>query len=624
MSAFLRRLAPHAAALAFFALLAVGHTRLWNRVGTDLYAHIDPLQDAWILVNVTDNLWHRPAELFEGNNYFPSRDAVLFCDPLMLPALLVAPLRFFGASPALLYNAALLGVLTLAGYGFWRLAVHLSGDAWAALLAGAAIPYTPQLFSHVYQLNLLTSAGYPFLLLGLLRLIERPSWGAALLTGAAFGLQAGTSGYHAFACAFLGLIVAAWGWRSLLSREGVARAGTAAGVAALFLAPYVIGHLRHRGEADLARPLHWAQAWSLDLATGLFSSHTYAWRWLMPDHGMPVWPGLVVLTLGIAGAWRVRSTQARLLLIVIAVFFVLALGPELRVAGVTLVPMPYLALNKALPFFAAARRAGFFIVPAMMALGLLAVLGMRSFALTRRRGVVLGIVALATLESAAPAFARRDPGRTLPDVYVFLEAQAPGAVLELPAEDDDNMHYQWWSNWHRRPLANGVTALEPRWSQSLLQLIRREWKRKPASQDMSGWASTQSLQALPIRYLIVHPGASGYLATHVEATPAVFRRLHTAVGGERVYAISRGARLDRPVRRRFRDDQLAEPLRLRLRADGEATLALSVNEGATHTLPVADGEHELTYAVPPAEVRRGLNTIAFEPVPGVELVALEP
>ena len=616
MTAAARLLAPDAAALAFFALLAVVHSRVWDRAATDLYAHVDPLQDAWVLSSVTDNVWRRPWDLFEGNNYYPSRDAVLFCDPLLLPAVLVAPLRVLTDSPAALYNAAVLAVLTLSGYGFWRLALELSGDRRAALLAGVAIPYTSQLLSHLYQLNLLTSAGYPALLLGLLRLLERPSWPAAVLTGVAFALQAGTSGYHAFACTFLCLVVAAWGWRQMLESR------TLGLVAAALLAPYLVRHLGHRGEAELARPLHWAQAWSVDLPWGLLSSHTYVWRALMPDHGLPIWPGAVVLALGLAGAWRDRSPRARLLVLIAGVFLLLALGPELRVFGSPLAPLPYMVLYKYLPLFGAARRAGFFIVPAMMALGLLAVLGLRSFAAGRRPAVVYGVVLAAAVESFGPAMPRRDPGGVLPDVYTFLRGQPRGGILELPAEDDDNQRHQWWSTRHHLPIANGVAAFEPRWSRSLHQLIRREWKQRPPSQDASGWTSTSFLQSLPIRYLVMHPGVSGYWQSHVDATPSVFRPLYTAAGGERVYAVRRGASLDRPVRRRFRDDEL--PLRVSFRSAQAAAVTVVLDDGTRRAVSVGAGESDVEVSLPRGSITRGLNTLTLEPAAGVELVDVVP
>jgi hypothetical protein len=76
------------------------------------------------------------------------------------------------------------------------------------------------------------------------------------------------------------------------------------------------------------------------------------------------------------------------------------------------------------------------------------------------------------------------------------------------------------------------------------------------------------------------------------------------------------------VRRRFRDDQLRAPLRLHVRAAEPARLAAAFNDGAPRMLDLAAGEREL--AIVPEGVRRGLNTLAFESTPGVELVDIGP
>ena len=201
--------------LAGFTLMALLRTGLTGDLGSQFFAGVDTVQDVSILNWVASHLVTDRSRLFEGNTFFPSHDAILLSDPLLGPAALVLPLRLFTSNPVLLYNAAVLLVLVGASWGFYRLAWRLSGDRRAALLAGFAIPYLPQQTHHMTHLNLVTLAGFPFLLLGLLELLERPRPAVALLTGVAFAFQAGTSGYWAFSCTFLCLVVAAWSWRSL-------------------------------------------------------------------------------------------------------------------------------------------------------------------------------------------------------------------------------------------------------------------------------------------------------------------------------------------------------------------------------------------------------------------------
>ena len=170
-----------AALVAAYALLACLETGILDRFATDLFRHIDPIQDAWILHTVTGNLLRDPLHLFAGNNFHPVRDPVLLCDPLLGPAVLVAPLRLVTDNPALLYNAAVLASLVLASLGFHGLARRLWDDPRAALLAGIAIPYAAQRTAHIYQLNLLTVAGYAFFLTAVLGLLEAPTLGRVLV-----------------------------------------------------------------------------------------------------------------------------------------------------------------------------------------------------------------------------------------------------------------------------------------------------------------------------------------------------------------------------------------------------------------------------------------------------------
>ena len=214
---FRARRSREAAVLGACALLAVLYSGLWSDLRTHFRAGLDPVQDAWILSTVTRNLLTQPHQVFEGNLFYPSYDSVLYADPLLGPAVLVLPLRLFSDNGALLYNAALLLGLTLASYGFYRVALRLWGDPRAALFPAIAIPYTAQQMHHLEMSHIpyLSIAGFPFLMWALLELLERPGWKPALATGLAFAFQAGTDGYYAFCCVFLSLVFAAWAWRRL-------------------------------------------------------------------------------------------------------------------------------------------------------------------------------------------------------------------------------------------------------------------------------------------------------------------------------------------------------------------------------------------------------------------------
>ena len=155
----------------------------------------------------------------------------------------------------------------LGSAAFYALARRLGAGRSAALVAAATVPYMPPQMQHLSHLNLLTLGGFALLVLGLLRLLRSPSVPVACATGFAFAWQAGTSGYWAFACVFLSLVVVAGApARARATARTLAHLALAAVVAGGFLLPYVRGFRALRAtEATLARGTADRADLSLDL-----------------------------------------------------------------------------------------------------------------------------------------------------------------------------------------------------------------------------------------------------------------------------------------------------------------------------------------------------------------------
>ena len=605
-----------ASVLGACAFLAVLHTGLWSDLGTRFRAGNDPVQDAWVLATVTGNALHHPTRLFDGNLFHPSYGSVLYADPLLGPSLLVLPLRPFTDNGALLYNAALLLGLTLASYGFYRVALRLWADPRAALLAAFAVPYAAQQMHHLELAHLpyLSIAAFPYLILSLLSLLERPRASAALATGVTFALQAGTDGYYAFCCAFLSVIVAAWGWRRFAERKTWVWTAVAAGLGGALLLPYIRGFAALREEADMSRGLDWALRYSTDVLISPFRSHALLWSGVLAGPelpGGPLFPGLVVLALAAVGLRRCPGRYRTLLVAVGLFFFVLSMGPELRAGDRSIGVLPFKLLWDRLPFFNAMRHPITFAVPASMALGLLAAGGLSTLALARRPAA-LGLVLLVAIgETLIPTPARLDRGREMPAAYVFLAAQPRGAILELPFEL--NYTYEWWAIRHGLPVVNGELGFEPTRYAQLYHLITKEWTRRPPHQDMEEWPSLGFLKGqIPVRYLILHGGTSGYLASHVEATPGTFERLLETADGDRVYRVRRSGSGPQ-IKRRFRDDALrGHALHTRVRGPEGAMLTVSLNDHRIGEVPLTSAFAEARWPVPEDALEHGLNVLTLE------------
>jgi hypothetical protein len=615
-----------------YAILALAYAGLWSDFTTRFRAGNDPVQDAWVLSTVTTNALTRPARLFDGNVFFPAYESVLYADPLLGPAALVLPLRAFTDDPAVLYNSALLAGLALAGYGFFRLGLHLTGDAGASLLAGISLPYASQQMHHMELAHLpyLSIAGFPFLILGLLQLLERPGPRPALLTGLAFAFQAGTDGYYAFCSAFLALLVACWGWRRLVKSRAWLWAGAAALVGVTLILPYVLGFAGKREEAEMTRGLEWSLAYSTDLKTSLFRSDALLYRGLLdganPSKGGPLFPGLLVAGLAGFALRRVRRPEVSLLLIVIGFFFLLSLGPELRFGGRSLFPLPFKVLFENVPFFNAMRHPTTLALPALMALSLLAVLGLAALGWARRAAALALLLCVAVAETLTATPARIDRGRELPEAYVFLRSQPPGAILELPFEG--NYGYEWWAIRHGMPIVNGELGFEPRWFAQLFHVVNREWDRRPPHQDMEDWNSVRFLKGqIPLRYLILHRGVSGFVRTNVEATGRTFELIRETKDGAAVYRVRRGG-VGPELRRRFRDDQLAgRRIVARLRGPAGSSVSGLLNDVALGERELSPEARDLEWELPAGAIApRALNVFTLRASDGAarfELLDLE-
>lgn len=617
---------------AGFLSLAAAYSGLWSDFATRFRAGNDPVQDAWVLSTVTRNLLTQPTRLFDGNVFYPSYGSVLYADPLLGPAVLVLPLRALSDNPALLYNAALLLGLALASYGFFRLGLHLTGEPAAALLAGITIPYTAQQMHHMQLSHLpyLSIAGFPFLILGLLRLFERPGAGPALLTGFGFAFQAGTDGYYAFCSAFLALLVAAHGWRRLRKPRLLAFAALAAAIGVLLVLPYVLGFRGLRAEAEMSRGLDWSLRYSTDLQSSLLRSPALVYRGLLdgpnPSQGGPMFPGLLVLGLAAVGLRRGPRATVSLLALIVGVFFLLSLGPELRFGGRSLVPLPFKLLFERVPFFNAMRHPTTLAVPALMALSLLSVLGLNALGWARRPWLLAALLSLAVAETLIEEPVRHDRGAELPEAYRYLATQPAGAILELPFEG--NYGYEWWAIRHGMPIVNGELGFEPRWFAELHFLISKEWDRRPAHQDMEDWRSLRFLKGqIPLRYLVLHRGVSGFLATNVEATTRSFELLHATADGDRVYRVRRGG--DGPLlRRRFRDDQLgAGRVETRIRGPEGSAVVAWLNDVRLGEQALEPTAQDLEWSFPSSAVEpRAMNAFRLAAADGharFELIEIE-
>src|SRR3954471_7317090 len=148
-----------AQAFVLCVLLAIAHTwPLALHPGRySLNYNADTQLNEWILAWIAHQLPRAPLHLFEANIFYPAHDALAFSEPLIVPALMGAPLAWAGASPVLVHNLVL-----MAGFALTAFAATLLVDAWtgsllAGLLAGSMFAFNTHTLSrtaHVQGVHL--------------------------------------------------------------------------------------------------------------------------------------------------------------------------------------------------------------------------------------------------------------------------------------------------------------------------------------------------------------------------------------------------------------------------------------------------------------------------------------
>lgn len=530
---FPRAVAREAAFFAFFLVLAMVATRpLVADLRGKTLAGPDPLIDLWT-VHWLSGHFHDPAALFGGNIFYPSRHAVLFSDLSMGTAVLLAPSRLFVSDPVPVYNLAVLLSLAFGGWAFSLLARENGAGLAGGLVAGTLASFGSHQLSHIYHLNLLTIGWIALFVLGLQRLLARPTAGAVVLAAVSAALTAMSSGYYAVTVAVVGLYWAIVEWRRVATRRVLLHAAAAAALALVLFAPYLFAFLDLREAEDLRRPPGMSANMALQLPRDL-SSFSYVYRGLLGSAGERFFPGVLTLVLGSValarrrpGAWPIAGA--------IALLLVLALGPRLELGSVN-VPLPYAWLFS-IPPLDGMRHPYTFAAGATFLASVLAGIGWGGLELSRRRAAGIAVVALAVAETLAPPPALREIPAGVPPVYRRLAELPPGPVLEIPVFATDNM---LWSARHGLTMVNGDGAFAPQAAHVLQRNIQNHWiARDPEDLDESKPALFLR-ERLPVRYVIVPAGRdrdTEHLVLRFDESK-LFRHVATVEDGDRIYEMT--------------------------------------------------------------------------------------
>lgn len=432
--------------LAAAALVAITSVYTWPLL---LYANTavahdrgDPLLVTWILwwtshtIPLTAAWWNAPA-------FHPAAGVLAFSENLLGLAPIAVPINAVTRSPLLAYNIAFLLSYVLSGLGAYLLAFVLTRRHGASFVAAIAFAFAPYRLSHTQHLQLLSSYWMPVAIATLHLFVRAPTWRWAALFAGSWLLQALACGYYFFFLSIFALLWLAWFAPGRLSVRQLVRLGTAWAIAALALAPVLLGYRSiHAGYGFRRSPVEVVN-YSADIA-GLFaaSPDSLVWSGLRFADGAEseIFPGLTLVVLLLVGLVVLRGrsrheSQGALLFYAgsAVLMWTLALGPVPKLSGVAVgVPGPY-ALLAQLPGFDGMR------VPArlwmMSVLGLAAAAALVVARIESRR-VRRAVVAAASLGMLLDAWPRAFPVVAAPGTRVTTGTARVRLGLPLEAETE--------------------------------------------------------------------------------------------------------------------------------------------------------------------------------------------
>lgn len=488
----------------------------------------DPLLNAWILAWDADQLLRGLQSVWDAPFFFPYSNTLTYSEHLLGIAVLVAPVQWIFSNPLLTYNVAFLFSYVLAGSGMYLLVKSLTGQRWAAALAGVAFAFCPYRVAQAPHLQVLMTGWMPIGLWALHRYGAGGSWRTLAVFTAAFLLQGFSNLYYLYFYCLPVVVVALAALMRAPRPRGrmVVELGAAVLVIAAVTAPVARAYYDTHQERGLVRDVGDIVQYSADVPSYLrVAEPLVVWGGVLRTGRAEgeLFAGATVLALTVVAlaTWRrrrpgdvgglLRVQTATLLYGLIGVAaFVLSLGPQPAAWGELSLPTgPYDWLLAVVPGLDGLRVVARFSMVVFLAVSVLAGLGVARFfpwlspPVRTSLGVLLIGVTLAEGYGGRMRCPLLEPQLQAVGgdaAYGWLAEQPRGGVLELPVRVDwvDSLLFQYHTLQHRHPIVNGFSGYET----PLLAFLRGQ--DSPLSSPGQTSGLVRGLRLIGVRYLVFH------------------------------------------------------------------------------------------------------------------------
>ena len=466
------RLRELAGVVAGFTGLTAAFT--WPQV-TNMYGVPDmgdPLFSIWRIAWVNHRIWRAPAALFDANIFHPESLTLTYSDPVLVPALMSAPLFWLGLHKVVIYNVLFLSSFVLSGVMTYYLLRALTGRRDAAVVGSVIFALHPYRLEHYSHLELQMTMWMPLALWGLHRVLASGRLSDGLLTGIGFALQMLSSMYYGMYFAIYLVLVGATLWIGRrFPKRPLIMIAVGVLVAGVLIAPVASKYLANRsmiGDRD-PRTVAFYSATPQDYLKPHFRSYSYnAWS----HGGMPerqLFPHIAPVVLAAAG----MSPPLSVAQVAYAIALAGSVEGSLGMNGF-LFPL----LRDVVPGYAGLRVPARFSILAGLSLAILGGYGAaRLFsrwprARTWLMTAMLGAVMLESLPNIPLEQVWREP----PAIYGALADQPNAVVAEMPVPSRTGLswsdtRYEYFSTFHWYRMVNGNSGFAP---PSYVELVAQE------------------------------------------------------------------------------------------------------------------------------------------------------
>ena len=538
----MRRFLQAMGVIALFALITVAMTYPQARyLPTHVPQGDDALLSIWRLSWVAHAMHTNPADLLNGNIFYPERRTLAYTDAALLEGFAATPLIWSGLSPITVYNVIVLAAIALSGAAMWLYAFQLTGSPHAAVLAGIIFAFAPFRFDHLAHLELQATMFLPLTLLWIERALDGGERRDVYAAAACFVAQVYTGIYYAVFLTTALVFILPFRLKAMdpEKRRALVRPAISAGlIATVIVLPYLLAYVSNRdalGERDIKDVGLYSATLSNYLAT---PPGNLLHGWWSAGLGLAerrLFPGFIAIGLaaiGLAGVERRRATLVGLGIagLIISLGINTPIYEWLRALVVT-----YRGLR-------APARASLFV--------LFAIAGLAAFGWSRIeprlkqwKSAITAVVVVALLAEYATLL---DTWLILPPkpprVYSWLADQPRSVVIEFPLATADRLDFMYeglymlGSTVHWQPILNGYSGFFPK---SFLELTESE-RTFPDDRSI-GYLKERGVDLIVIHGGFLTPDKLGQLTSGLLARPDIHStaRFDEEMGPDLVFRLSR-------------------------------------------------------------------------------------